>query len=83
MKAFLNLRRIGRQRRSQFPELSSHYKAATVKLLRRYVAELTRHHCTGTRHSMVRTVCVWSLADFSHACDVSGLVLDSSQAQRI
>eukprot|EP00969_Alexandrium_andersonii_P106251 4687415-Alexandrium_andersonii.AAC.1 len=73
MKAFLNLRRIGRQHRSQLPELSSHYKAATVKLSCRYVAELTRHHCTGTQHSKVRTVIAWPLADFFHACDVSGL----------
>jgi hypothetical protein len=66
----LSISQIGRENKSQFPELSSKYKGMHVKLLCRYLAHVTYKKDDGTSvHKAMRSSLFWGLLDMIFVFD--------------
>lgn len=83
-KGYLSMRSLGRGSSSQvYPEIGSGVKAVTVKNLTMYLATVTAQHVTDEdrRHTRLRHVCQWSMAEFVRIMDENGLMLTTEQAE--
>ena len=66
------LRSLNREHTTTYPELSSKFKAAHVKNMIHYMAELT-HRLVGTSfRSQTRATLFWALSRFVHVLDTAG-----------
>eukprot|EP00969_Alexandrium_andersonii_P247016 10916576-Alexandrium_andersonii.AAC.1 len=62
---------LGRESKTVYPELSSNYKAAHVKILLAYMAHLTYKLGLTDRRSQLRASLFWGIAKFLHVLDLS------------
>jgi hypothetical protein len=69
--------------RKVYPELSSTFKAASVKTVCIYMArKVLDVHVPGDNHSKVRSTCAWAYSDYLHTLDVGDRLLSPVQRDR-
>ena len=76
------MKTLGRPTKQDFPEFSSTFKAAHVKVLLHYVADKTYQLCTGSERSRLRTINAWGVADYLHVNDEGRRWLTDEETRR-
>jgi hypothetical protein len=65
-----SIAQLGRENKSQHPDLSSKYKAMHVKKICKFLADVTYEHDTGDdKHRAMRSVLMWGLVHMVHVWD--------------
>ncbi len=78
-----SLSSLGRVSSRVFPELHSAFKASSVRLITRYLADLCYScHNPASEHSRLRTTVTYAMADFKHAIENAGLLLTADEQRR-
>ena len=79
----LSLRSIGRGDSTlQYPEISSIWKAASIKVLIFFMAVKSEQLCTTGHYQKLIATHLWSLAEYLWVCGISGLEFDDQQRRR-
>jgi hypothetical protein len=69
--------------KTTYPELSSTFKAASVKTVCLYLAKKVLDlHVPGDNHSKIRSTCAWAYADWLHTLDLSDRIFLPTQRDR-
>eukprot|EP00969_Alexandrium_andersonii_P186764 8251705-Alexandrium_andersonii.AAC.1 len=79
-----SLGKLNLDKGTEWAELSTTYKAVTVKWILLFLAIKSGQldgECT-SYHSHVRSTCLWALARYIRVCDRGGLLLEPSEARK-
>ncbi len=68
---------------SAMPELSSSYKAVTVKYFARFLGGKAIEMADDTPYRKLRATCSWALIEFMHVIDHAGIVLTDHELNRM
>ena len=72
---------LNRTKKTEYPELSSKFKATHVKYMVFYMADLTKRLCGNDVKSKLRAALFWGMATFISVLDSSGRWLTPAQIQ--
>jgi hypothetical protein len=74
---------IGWTKRTEYPELSTSYKAVVIKLLCSFLASKVQTCNTGNEHDNVRALTAWAMSEWCHVVDHSGQWPNTEEIHRM
>eukprot|EP00959_Pyramimonas_sp_CCMP1952_P055237 1154726-Pyramimonas_sp.AAC.1 len=69
---------LGRGSKKDYPMLASEVKAANVKILCKFVADVAPQYDNGSTHDRHVTCCMWALAEWIRCLDEGGAWFEST-----